>query len=616
MIESVMLWNEPNNLSHWDFELDPGLGRSSPTMVRLAADAVRAENPTLTRVLGGISPIDPGFITQHAAQGVLDHVDVVAVHGFPLDWNHWTIRRVARQAAPRSARSPTMPLWVSEVGVSTFGAEEVQEFGLRRTRRTAARAGRPRSTGTASTTCRARGRRRRGTARRKGRRTTATSTWACCARTARPSARCAHFPDSRPALGICQWFHFEDPRLDDAVQLAQANSASGSFAPASAGPTSCAPTRERWFDRLMHALEPFDVTVTFCFTPEACGASAAPHEPASRPSASSPTSARRMTRRYARVVGSVVTSATRYLTRRVTRAVIATQESTTRARAGAAIERAACKRFVLFATSTLSLVGFRATQVALAVELTLLRPMATWTTTHSHHRRRGFHRLASRRRTAQSQAISVRALDNLVSQVHGDTHARPAYLDPGRRAAWSATFAIADVCRSRPRRASTRSYHFAAQVGVGQSMYRVGDYTSVNNVGHGGAAGSPDRAAGRAADRRLEHEHLRRRLYRDADGSARAARRAHARAASARRLGIRDAEGEPLHAVPTPGDEDAVAQVGLRAVEVRSGAAVPDDRRGLQASRRSRCASSMCTARARRSRIPTPACSRSSPRAC
>ena len=24
MVEAVMIWNEPNNLSHWDFELDPG----------------------------------------------------------------------------------------------------------------------------------------------------------------------------------------------------------------------------------------------------------------------------------------------------------------------------------------------------------------------------------------------------------------------------------------------------------------------------------------------------------------------------------------------------------------------------------------------------------------
>ena len=23
MIDSAMIWNEPNNLSHWDFQLDP-----------------------------------------------------------------------------------------------------------------------------------------------------------------------------------------------------------------------------------------------------------------------------------------------------------------------------------------------------------------------------------------------------------------------------------------------------------------------------------------------------------------------------------------------------------------------------------------------------------------
>ena len=40
MIEAVMLWNEPNNLSHWDFELDPEW-RTFSEMTRLAADAVR-----------------------------------------------------------------------------------------------------------------------------------------------------------------------------------------------------------------------------------------------------------------------------------------------------------------------------------------------------------------------------------------------------------------------------------------------------------------------------------------------------------------------------------------------------------------------------------------------
>src|SRR3954469_25642065 len=90
MVEAVMFWNEPNNLSHWDFEIDPGWRRFSD-MVKRAGAAVAAEDPNLTRVLGGISPIDPDFIRVLQAQNCLDEVNVVAVHGFPLDWNHWSL---------------------------------------------------------------------------------------------------------------------------------------------------------------------------------------------------------------------------------------------------------------------------------------------------------------------------------------------------------------------------------------------------------------------------------------------------------------------------------------------------------------------------------------------
>ena len=78
-----MIWNEPNNKSHWDPELDPGWARYAE-MAICAAQAIRAVHPTLPRVLGGISPIDPAFIANMAGRGVLDHMDVVAVHGFPL----------------------------------------------------------------------------------------------------------------------------------------------------------------------------------------------------------------------------------------------------------------------------------------------------------------------------------------------------------------------------------------------------------------------------------------------------------------------------------------------------------------------------------------------------
>ena len=101
-------------------------------MTKLAGQAIAAEAPGLPRVLGGISPIDPDFIRLLDGHGALADLDAVAVHGFPLDWNHWLIDEWP--AKLDSIRAVTaLPLWVSEVGISTFGAEEVQEWGLRRT---------------------------------------------------------------------------------------------------------------------------------------------------------------------------------------------------------------------------------------------------------------------------------------------------------------------------------------------------------------------------------------------------------------------------------------------------------------------------------------------------
>jgi beta-xylosidase len=83
-------------------------------------------------------------------------------------------------------------------------------------------------------------------------------------------------------MGLCQWFHYQDHRLDDAVAwmkrlgvryLRTGLSWADSFRPDALG----------WFDRQMEALADFDVTVTFCFTPEHEGISphhtSAPREP-------------------------------------------------------------------------------------------------------------------------------------------------------------------------------------------------------------------------------------------------------------------------------------------------------------------------------------------------
>jgi dTDP-L-rhamnose 4-epimerase len=75
----------------------------------------------------------------------------------------------------------------------------------------------------------------------------------------------------------------------------------------------------------------------------------------------------------------------------------------------------------------------------------------------------------------------VRVLDSLHPQVHGPDRRRPSYL------ARDAELIVGDV-RSpdtvqRALRGVDAVYHFAARVGVGQSMYEMADYCSVNTAG-------------------------------------------------------------------------------------------------------------------------------------
>jgi beta-xylosidase len=264
MITAIKFWNEPNNLSHWDFKIDPEWHDFSE-MTRCAAQRVRELVPELTLVLGGISPIDPIFITRLANQGVLDCLDAVAVHGFPLDWNHWQIDEWP--AKIDEIRAVTrLPVWVTEVGVSTFGADEVQVFGMQRTAELLlpivenifwySLLDLP-------------------------------PTWEATTRhkESEGSSYYRHFymglvrvdgtPKPAidafdPRLGICQWFHFEDHRLDMAVawlrKLGVKKLRTGiSWA------DWHRPNAQVWFDRQMAALEEFDTTVTLCFTPPSRG---------------------------------------------------------------------------------------------------------------------------------------------------------------------------------------------------------------------------------------------------------------------------------------------------------------------------------------------------------
>ena len=52
MVEAVMLWNEPNNLSHWNFEIDPDWSIFA-RMVNTGGRCDEGGETQLRRVLGG-----------------------------------------------------------------------------------------------------------------------------------------------------------------------------------------------------------------------------------------------------------------------------------------------------------------------------------------------------------------------------------------------------------------------------------------------------------------------------------------------------------------------------------------------------------------------------------
>jgi dTDP-L-rhamnose 4-epimerase len=75
----------------------------------------------------------------------------------------------------------------------------------------------------------------------------------------------------------------------------------------------------------------------------------------------------------------------------------------------------------------------------------------------------------------------VRVLDNLSPQIHGPGQNRPDYLND------DVELVVGDVRDPEAVEEALEGidvvYHFAAAVGVGQSMYQIAHYTSVNNLG-------------------------------------------------------------------------------------------------------------------------------------
>lgn len=145
---------------------------------------------------------------------------------------------------------------------------------------------------------------------------------------------------------------------------------------------------------------------------------------------------------------------------------------------------------------------------------------------------------------------AVRVLDNLAPQVHGTRAGRPAYLTR------EVEFIRGDVrdpeAMSRALENVDGVFHFAALVGVGQSMYEIGNYTSTNSQG---TAVLLEALAQRPVERLIVASSMSiygEGLYRTRDGSLVEGCERTLDQLRGHDWEVRDRNGEPLIPVPTP----------------------------------------------------------------
>jgi CDP-paratose 2-epimerase len=117
------LWNEPNNDVKWDQELDPfDKGRKKQgMMLRLAANVVHAAG--FKPILGGMSPIDHGWLDLMDSCGAMRHCDTVAIHAFPGMWNDVEWKGWGHMADHLAEYFLGKPIWITEVGRATTGPD-------------------------------------------------------------------------------------------------------------------------------------------------------------------------------------------------------------------------------------------------------------------------------------------------------------------------------------------------------------------------------------------------------------------------------------------------------------------------------------------------------------
>jgi beta-xylosidase len=270
VIEAVMLWNEPNNLSHWDRYQDPDWALFAE-MIRQAGHRVAEVAPGLPRVLGGISPIDPLFIGNLFSRGLAESIDVVAVHGFPLDWNRWHLSEWPGRIDAIRQLCAGKQVWATEVGASSLASPALQAWALDATLECLlpqvdrvfwyALMDLPERWEAVT-----RHRGSEGSAYYRHFRMGIFDADGC------PKPAATHLSSwTARGIGICEWVYWQERSRFEAMVRLLSHLGVRKVRTGIGWADWDRPGAIAWFDHVMRALDPFEVTLTLCFTPARAG---------------------------------------------------------------------------------------------------------------------------------------------------------------------------------------------------------------------------------------------------------------------------------------------------------------------------------------------------------
>lgn len=127
----VQIWNEPNNTSFWNCDLDP----NAELFARMASEAVDVAHALGKKAaLGGLSPYEPEWLTLVYEHGLLSKCDAVGINYSPsstegrrfFGWD--IVIKTARAHLKGLGLSPE--IWIAEAGLGTEAGSRAERHDV------------------------------------------------------------------------------------------------------------------------------------------------------------------------------------------------------------------------------------------------------------------------------------------------------------------------------------------------------------------------------------------------------------------------------------------------------------------------------------------------------